>query len=177
MGFFERSDLCADALVPLDTPEHRPKPSKATLVQTDAQLLDLDSEVPLLMEPSTPPSDSFTILIARPEPVVDRIKPFPGSLEELRNPDHVIDFEIKKNHQNAKQIAIRISVFNLSASQFVNFNMRFDVSLDWKIPAQNPSTIVLEPIGWRSILQQLLVLDEADTKLRMKTQILYLYGI
>jgi hypothetical protein len=99
------------------------------------------------MEPSTPPSTSFTNLVARPEPAVNRIRPFPGFVEALSNPNYVIYFEIKKNPQNAKQIAIRTSVFNLSATPFANFNMCFGVPLGWKIRTRTPSATVLELMG------------------------------
>jgi hypothetical protein len=133
-------------------------------VQTDAPLLDLDGPI----EPPPP--------APIPQPSVDRIKPFPGSIEALRNPDYVLYFEIKKNPQNAKQMAIRVSAFNLGPTPFVNFAMRFGVPFGWKLQAQAPSATVLEPIGGRPILQQFLVIGESDVKLRMKTQISYLYG-
>ena len=84
------------------------------------------------------------------------IKPFPGSVEALRKPDYVMYFEIRKNPQNQKQIAIRVSVFNLSSSQFTNFQMKFGVPVGWGLQAQAPSSTTLEPVGGKPIIQQLI---------------------
>ena len=104
------------------------------------------------------------------------IKPFPGSVEAMRKSDYVMYFEIRKNPQNQKQIAIRVSVFNLSSTQFTNFQMKFGVPVGWGLQAQAPSSTTLEPVGGKPITQQIMVMTQTDVPLRMKTMISYQYG-
>jgi hypothetical protein len=170
LHLFERAELCGAALAPLDALEDAPASGKATLIRAEAPLLELDE-----------PAGSLAALLSEPGPreaarQADRVRPFPGSVEVLRRQDYVMYFEIKKNPQNPRQIAVRASVFNLGPTPFTNFAMRFGVPFGWKLQAQPPSGNILEPVGGRPITQQILLLGEADVKLRMKTQIAYQYG-
>lgn len=108
-----------------------------------------------------------------PQPI---IKPPPGAVEALRKPGYVVFFEIRKNPQNPKQIAIRASCFNLESMPLNNFALRFGVPTGWMIQTQAASGNVLEPLGGKPILQQLMVYTQTNTPLAMKAQITYLYG-
>ena len=105
-----------------------------------------------------------------------QIKPPPGALEALRTPDYVIFFEIRKNPQNQKNIAIRASIFNLGKIALKNFGIKYGVPYGWMLQTQPPSSTTLEPIGGAPILQQIILLTQTDTPLMMKTQITYVYG-
>jgi hypothetical protein len=169
ISLFEKTELCIAALAPLEIAEDVQRPQKATLVQAGGPLLAEDNLISLGVAEESPPMEKNSV-------VSDRIKPFPGAIEALRKSDYVMYFEIKKNPQNSKQIAVRVSVFNLGTIPFTNFNMRFGVPFGWRLQAQGPSSAVLEPIGGKPILQQIMLLGESDVKLRMKTQISYQYG-
>ncbi|KAK8890091.1 AP-1 complex subunit gamma-1 [Tritrichomonas musculus] len=106
----------------------------------------------------------------------EKIKPPPGAVEGLRTPDYVIYFEIRKNPQNQKQIAIRASIFNLGSMPLNNFNIKYGVPYGWFIQTQSQSSTKLEPIGGMPILQQMMAYTQTDTILMMKTQISYIYG-
>ncbi|OHT16790.1 Adaptin N terminal region family protein [Tritrichomonas foetus] len=104
------------------------------------------------------------------------IKPPPGAVEALRTPDYVIYFEIRKNPQNQKQIAIRASVFNLGNIALNNFSIKYGVPYGWMLQTQPPTATKLDPIGGKPIFQQLMVYTQTNTPLMMKTQINYVYG-
>jgi hypothetical protein len=78
--------------------------------------------------------------------------------------------------QNVRQLVIRASVFNLGTLPFRNFTMKFAVPPGRRLQAQNPSGSVLEPVGGKPILQQMVLVGRGDTKLQMKKQISYMYG-
>lgn len=106
----------------------------------------------------------------------DTIKPPPGAVEGLRTPDYVIYFEIRKNPQNNKQIAIRASIFNLGSMPLNNFTVKYGVPYGWFIQTQPASSTKLEAKGGMPILQQMMAYTQTDTTLMMKTQISYIYG-
>jgi hypothetical protein len=54
-------------------------------------------------------------------------------------------FEIKKNLQNPRQIAVRASVFSLRAISFTNSSMDFGLPFGWKVQAQALSGKLLKP--------------------------------
>ncbi|OHT11707.1 Adaptin N terminal region family protein [Tritrichomonas foetus] len=105
-----------------------------------------------------------------------RIKPFPGSVVAMEKADYIMYFEIRKNPTNPKQMAIRVSVFNLGPSPFTNFSMKFGVPVGWVLKAQAPSSNVLEPVGGAPITQQIMLSTQTTTPLMMKTLINYQYG-
>lgn len=105
-----------------------------------------------------------------------QIQPPKGAIEGLRKPDYVLYFEIRKNPANQKQIALRVSVFNLGNVQLNNFQIKFGVPVGWYLQSQPPSSKTLEPIGGKPIFQQLMVATQTDTPLMMKVQIFYLFG-
>lgn len=105
-----------------------------------------------------------------------KIKPFPGSVVAFEKTDYIVYFEIRKNPANPKQIAIRVSTFNLGNSPFNNFAMKFGVPVGWVLQAQPPSSTVLEPVGGKPIIQQIMLNSQSNTPLMMKILISYLYG-
>lgn len=105
-----------------------------------------------------------------------KIQPPKGAVEGLRKPDYVMYFEIRKNPANQKQIALRVSVFNLGKVPLNNFQIKFGVPVGWYLQSQPPSSKTLEPIGGQPIFQQLMVATQTDKPLMMKVQIFYLFG-
>lgn len=104
------------------------------------------------------------------------IKPPQGAIEGLRKPDYVLYFEIRKNPANQKQVAIRVSVFNLGKVPLNNFQIKYGVPVGWYLQSQPATSKELEPIGNSPIFQQLMVATQTETPLMMKVQISYLYG-
>ena len=103
-------------------------------------------------------------------------RPNPGSIEALRKTDYVIYFEIRKNPQDPRQMAIRASIFGLGKSPLNNFSVKYGVPVGWLLKASAPSANKLEPVGGAPIVQQLLLSTQADIKLMMKVQVQYMYG-
>jgi hypothetical protein len=190
---FAKPQLCEAALAPLPS-DGAGQPQRAQIVAeaADTPLLDMtepgDGNLLSIADlPPTPAGQSLRDLVdivpaqnqtqnQAQNQNQEVAKPFPGAVEALRKADYVVYFEIKKNPQNPKQMAIRASVFNLGRTEFKNFAMKFGATLGWGVRAQNPSSTTLEPIGGRPILQELLVGGQGDAKLQMKIQISYLYG-
>jgi hypothetical protein len=176
LALFENSDLCQAALAPIESGTPEPQPAKATLVvQADEKPKD-DDLLTLLAEPIQPARAELRTILTQNDKAVERIKPFPNSIEVLRRADYIMYFEVQRNPQNPKQIAVRASVFNLGNIPFPNFGMKFGVPLGWKLQARPASGNVLEPVGGRPITQQLLLFGETGVKLRMKTQVSYQFG-
>jgi hypothetical protein len=152
--------LCAIVLAPVECVDEKEsgQPKQVTLVETPA----VEIAEPPAEEPVKAPTGS--------------VRPFPGAVEAMRRSDYVIYFEVKKNPQNVRQLAIRASVFNLGKLPFRNFAMKFGVPPGWRLQAQPPSGNVLEPVGGKPILQQIVLGGQGDAKLQMKTQLSYLYG-
>lgn len=105
-----------------------------------------------------------------------KITPLPGSIEGLQMQDFILYFEIRKNPQNQKQIALRVSVFSLINTPLTNFSMKFGVPNGWHLQTQNASSSTLESVGSRPILQQIMVYTDTDMPLFMKIQFTYNYG-
>ncbi|KAH0788768.1 Adaptin N terminal region family protein [Histomonas meleagridis] len=185
LGF---KDFSEDILAPLDRNEEN-----AGNVQKNNVVVDDKDEVDLLDLFSTTETkndeqhqtqkvsllDELTDFDVKttPEPIQKvEIKPPQGAIEGLRKPDYVIYFEIIKNPQNPKQIALRASIFNLGTMPLTNFNVKYGAPVGWFIQTQPPSSTTLEAIGGRPILQQLMVYTQSDVPLLMKVQVSYNYG-
>jgi hypothetical protein len=176
LALFEISDLCQAALAPIESGTPDPQPAKATLVvQADEKPKD-DDLLALLAEPAQPARAELRTILTQNDKAVERVKPFPNSIEVLRKADYIMYFEVQKNPQNPRQIAIRASVFNLGSTPFTNFGMKFSMPLGWNLQARPASGSLLELVGGRPITQQLLLLGEVRTNLRMKAQISYQFG-
>jgi AP-1 complex subunit gamma-1 len=103
-------------------------------------------------------------------------RPNPGSVEALKKTDYIIYFEVIKNPQDPRQIAIRSSIFGLGKNALNKFSVKYGVPVGWQLKASAPSGNVLEPVGGQPIVQQLLVSSQGNTRLLMKVQVQYLYG-
>lgn len=121
---------------------------------------------------------SNTTQVNQNQPVDNKskIKPFPGSVVAFEKQDYIVYFEVRKNPQNKKQMAIRVSAFNLGNSPFNNFALKFGVPIGWSLQAQSPSSTVLEPVGGAPIVQQIMLSTQTDSPLMMKILVSYLYG-
>ena len=183
----ERPDLCEEVLLPLVLDQNTGTNGPAQIVVNDedagADLLLLTDEPASKPAPAQSALGDLLSLVSTPEPekpapaqAAPQIKPPPGAVEALRKPGYVIYFEIRKNPQNPKQIAIRASYFNLEATALKNFVVKFGVPNGWMIQLQQATGNVLDPVGGRPIMQQLMVYTQTDIPLAMKAQITYLYG-
>jgi hypothetical protein len=200
-----RPDLCEAVLLPMervDESEVRAKlvdqtPSLLDLgedskpvdrIEDDLLLIDTMDIQPRsqhqeIQSPSSHQSDIRALIdVDAASPVLESkdnrlaITPFPGSVEGLRKQDYVLFFEVRKNPGNLKQIAVRVSAFNLGKTSFSNFGMKFAVSGGWRLQAQPPSAVILEPIGGRPVTQQLMIMGQGEFLLQMRVQISYQYG-
>ena len=107
---------------------------------------------------------------------VKQPKPNPGSVEALRKTDYVVYFEVRKNPQDQRQIAIRASIFGLGKTPLSNFGIKYGVPVGWQLKASAPNGNKLEPVGGAPIVQQLFLIGQSDARLQMKVQVQYLYG-
>ena len=181
------NDVCEDILAPLDL-ENRQNQGKIIVEENQSQNTTEDNDLLLILDddpkPSKPLISDELLEIATPAappaaaPVVEQteIKGPPGAVKAMVKPDYTVFFEIRKNPQNPKQIAIRASVFNTGKVTLNNFVIKFGVPNGWFIQTQPASGNTLEPIGGRPILQQLMVYTQGDIPLMMKTHMSYVYG-
>ena len=151
-----------DLLLLIDDAPAPKATQKATRTAGD-DLLGLDLSIPTTQTPAQP---------APPK----QITPPPGAIEAMVKSDYTVYFEIRKNPQNPKQMAIRASIFNTGSVALNNFVIKFGVPVGWYIQTQPASGSKLEPIGGPPIFQQLMVYTQGDTPLMMKTQMTYVYG-
>jgi hypothetical protein len=87
----------------------------------------------------------------------------------------VIYFELQRNANNPRQLAIRSTVFGLGEIPLTQFAVQYGVPQGWGIVAQPPSSPVLEPAGGAPIRQVMLLENRAVNPLAMITQISYMY--
>ena len=177
------SDARDDILAPLDA-ENRAAGAQKIVVNVEEEpdlLLLIDEPAPAAPKPQIS-NDLLGLDIpvqetpAKETAPPKQINPPPGAVPALVKPDYTVFFEIRKNPQNPKQIAIRASVFNTGSVALNNFVIKFGVPMGWYIQTQPASGTKLEPIGGPPILQQLMVYTQGDTPLMMKTQMTYVYG-
>ena len=96
----------------------------------------------------------------------------PNSVEVFRNTDFVIYFEVTKNRNNEKQVAIRSSSFNLLDRTIFDFKLQFGVPVGWFVKAREPSGFNLFADG--NPVQQVFILENQGTHpLKMKVQSQY----
>ena len=157
----EEADDGTDLLLMLDDPPKQSAPSQQSHA---ADLLGLD-----LIAPTQPAQSP-----AAPQPA--KITPPPGAVKAMEKPDYTVFFEIRKNPQNPKQMAIRASVFNTGSVPLNNFVIKFGVPNGWFIQTQPASGNKLEPLGGPPIFQQIMVYTQGDSPLMMKTHMTYVYG-
>jgi hypothetical protein len=185
LGFAE---VCEDILAPVDQPGEA-GPIVVTHDDGDGDdLLNLVEE-PLAV-PAAPPakSDLLSLIdaeigVAAPaqqqhqqQQAPKLTPPPPGAVEALRKPDYVMYFEVRKNPQNLRQIAVRASFFNLGAVPLNRFAVKYGVPVGWNIQTQPATGSVLEPIGGAPIFQQFVLFTQGNVPLAMKAQISYVYG-
>ena len=103
------------------------------------------------------------------------ITPPPGSVEALRTSDYVVFFELQRNAQNPRQLAIRSTVYNLNDVPLTQFLIQYGVPQGWAIVANAPSSNILEPIGGRPIQQILMLENRGNNPLMMITQTTFMY--
>jgi hypothetical protein len=178
IALFDQSDLCSVVLAPIETAGAPAERAVAELVPSAVPIVDDQDDLIAVLTHEPVKNDKAVVkeVLAGAIPTGMLVKPFPGSVEALRTPEYVIYFEIKKNPQNVKQIAVRASVFNLRTQSLTNFSMKFAVPYGWKLQTQPPSSTRLDAIGGPPILQQMLLFGGSDTQLQMKAQISYQYG-
>ena len=171
------ADIADDVLAPLDN-----APSSAPSGRDD-DLLNLIDDY---KAPTPAPSRDDTLLnIASTEQQQQsqqqqqqqqiQVKPPKGAVEALRTADYVMYFEVIKNPNNPRQVAIRASVFNLGSVQLDKFTVKFGAPTSWALQVQQPSSDTLEPAGGRPIFQQMMAVTKSDVPLMMKVQISYMY--
>ena len=148
-----------DLLLLIDDPP-APTTTQKTTTSAGDDLLGLDLSIQAAAQPAPP----------------KKITPPPGAVEAMVKSDYTVYFEIRKNPQNPKQMAIRASIFNTGSVVLNNFVIKFGVPVGWYIQTQPASGSKLEPIGGPPIFQQLMVYTQGDTPLMMKTQMTYVYG-
>ncbi|OHT13540.1 Adaptin N terminal region family protein [Tritrichomonas foetus] len=110
-----------------------------------------------------------------PEPPKEAIKPPPNALEAQKSSDFTIYFEIQKNAQNPRQLAIRASVFNNTDVPLNNFLVQYGVPNGYAIQCAPPSGNYLAPIGGPPITQVMMLENRGNAPLKMLTQTTYMY--
>lgn len=143
-------------------------PTKQQAPLTNAPSNSAQQESLLDLGSSTPQQQQE---VAQPK----TITPPQGSVEALRTSDYVVYFELQRNAQNPRQLAIRSTVFNLNDVPLTQFQIQYGVPNGWAIVAQPPSSNVLEPIGGRPIQQILMLENRGNNPLMMLTQTTFMY--
>ena len=173
---------------PLNTPEaqqqggqqpQQQQSSNMDLLEADDTDLLLDfGDVPASKQAEQQQQQQQTASIIKAELLsnkADKITPPPGSVEALRTSDYVVYFELQRNAQNPRQLAIRSTVFNLNEAPLTQFIIQYGVPNGWAIVANAPSSNVLEPIGGRPIQQILMLENRGNNPLMMITQTTFMY--
>ncbi|OHT03254.1 Adaptin N terminal region family protein [Tritrichomonas foetus] len=93
----------------------------------------------------------------------------------IEQSDFVVFFEVQKNPQDLRQVAIRASFFNKTNIPLTKFNATFGVPDGWHLNAQAMSDTNLAPNGGTSINQILLLLNRGKSPLAMRAQINYMF--
>jgi hypothetical protein len=115
--------------------------------------------------------------IARREEIAaPAVKIPPGAKEALRTADFVIYFEVQRNANNPRQIAIRATIFNVTSQPLGNFNIQYGVPVGWVLKLQSPTGVALPPNGERPLQQILMLENRGNAALMMKTHTTYMYG-
>jgi hypothetical protein len=153
--------LADQILAPVDEDEKNASASSSS----EAILIELDSAPPKHPDKVNPVAKPPTTPIAIP----------PGAVEALSTPDYVIYFEIQRNAQNPRQIAIRSSTFGLGAIPLTKFSIQYGVPQGWGVIARPPSGNVLEPRGGQPIQQVMMLENRGPHALAMMTQVSYMY--
>ncbi|KAH0791589.1 Adaptin N terminal region family protein [Histomonas meleagridis] len=99
-----------------------------------------------------------------------------NAIEVLKTSDIVMYFEVQKNSQNVNQIAIRVTLYNLSNIKITKFNIQYGVPNGWQLMVQQQNNDVLEPCGNSYIQQILMLARNGDAELVMKTKMSYMFG-
>ncbi|KAH0795383.1 Adaptin N terminal region family protein [Histomonas meleagridis] len=168
VNLLNEPEIVDDVLAPLVQNEN----GEQTLQQNhEDDLLNLIDDYNKSTEQQPPQKDN-SLLESLTE---TNITPPKGAVEALRMPDYVIYFEVVKNPNNFKQIAIRASIFNLGKVPLERFTVKFGAPKSWMLQVQQPSSETLEPIGGKPIFQQMMAVTQSDMPLMMKVQISYMY--
>jgi len=143
-------------------------------------LLDLGDDLIVADDVPAPPKPLAAGLPSEVGPETRRpeekpVEAPPGSVEALRTSDYVVFFEIQRNAQNPRQLAIRPSVFNLLGPGAGKFLIQYGVPQGCVSAAQSPSSMVLEAKGGKPIRQAMMLENRGVAPLRMLTQTTYMY--
>jgi hypothetical protein len=162
----DKTALCKAILAPVEVDEAELGMPVSTSVD-DVRLLELGPAP--LTQPVVP-----EVAIAEPPPLTEP-QPPPGAVEAQRTADYVIYFQIQRNANNPRQIAIKSTVFGLGAIPLTQFLVHYGVPQGWGIAARAPSSSVLEGKGGRPIQQIMILENRGVNPLTMLTQVNYLY--
>jgi hypothetical protein len=167
----DKTGLCDQILAPIELEEE--PVAAAGQMRTDPSIDLLD--VPIEQKPQLLAHVARAPSAATP-PAAKELDAPPGAVEALRTPDYVVYFEVQKNAQNPRQIAIRSTVFGLGALPLTRFVIQYGVPPGWGIRVQPPSGNVLEPKGGKPIRHVFLLENRGGSPLVMLTQTSYMYG-
>jgi hypothetical protein len=186
MRVLDKTALSAAILAPVEIDEGegegRAVPAAASPSAGDGENL-LDIAAPAPAQPTQAavqvgaPAETPAVapaVAAAPPPRAEPQAP-PGAVEALRTADYVVYFQLQRNANNPRQLAIQSTVFGLGDIPLTQFLIHYGVPQGWGIAAQPPSSTVLEAKGGRPIQQVMLLENRGINQLAMLTQITYLY--
>lgn len=101
--------------------------------------------------------------------------PPPNAVEAQKTSDFTIYFELQRNAQNPRQLAIRASIFNNTDVPLSKFLIQYGVPNGYAISCAPPSGDYLAPKGGKPITQVMMIENRGNAPLKMLTQTTYLY--
>lgn len=105
----------------------------------------------------------------------EEFRPSPNAVEAQRTSDFTIYFELQRNPQNPRQLAIKASIFNNTDVPLNNFVISYGVPNGYAISCAPPSGNYLAPKGGKPITQVMMLENRGNAPLKMLTQATYLY--
>lgn len=101
--------------------------------------------------------------------------PPPNAVEAQKTSDFTIYFELQRNAQNPRQLAIRASIFNNTDVPLNKFLIQYGVPNGYAISCGPPSGDTLPPKGGKPITQVMMLENRGNAPLKMLTQTTYMY--
>lgn len=98
-----------------------------------------------------------------------------GAIEAFSTSDVTTYFELQRNMQDPRQLAIRVSYFNKTKIPLNQFLCQYALPDGWALQAQRPTDNVLAPIGGPPIQQVLLLMNRGNRPLQMRAQVTFMF--
>lgn len=101
----------------------------------------------------------------------------PQPLQLLKTDDFIVYGQAKYNPQDKRQIALKLTIYGTSSSQFSGFTIEYQASVGWKVTAQPPDSKELLPAASQKPISQLVyLLNMNNSPFQLRVKITYKFG-